>query len=116
MFSSQLHVDQVSHPHTAHIKVLRCHTSCCRFSQWPTQAKARDSSNTHLPRQQQQQQGQANGADHKRKQGDASPGSKAAAAQQQPAAKQQRLERPGKLVGATAAMVVGMQVCLGVDW
>lgn len=61
---------------------------------------------------QQQQQQQANGQEHKRKQGDGSPGSKLAAAQQQPAAKQQRLERPGKLVGATAAMVVGMQVCL----
>lgn len=30
--------------------------------------------------------------------------------QQQPALKQQRLERPGKLAGASAAMVVGMQV------
>jgi hypothetical protein len=56
---------------------------------------------------QQQQQGKrpADSADA----ADAADGDGDGAADQ-PAAKQQRLDRPGRLDGATAAMVVGMQV------
>jgi hypothetical protein len=102
----------------------------CRFSKWSSQPKARDSSNTtqqqRQQQQQQQQQQKANGQqDNKRKQGEGSVAAAAAGAEQQQQQqqqqqsqqgeqplKQQRLEKPGKLDGASAAMVVGMQVCV----
>lgn len=104
-----------------------------RFSLWATQPKARDTSKLtqyqqiQLHQQQQleqqahlQQQRQANGQDHKRKQ--EQPAAAAAAGstaqqqqQQQPAQKHQRLERPGKHTGASAAMVVGIQVIVTND-
>lgn len=79
--------------------------TCCRFSSWSSRPKARNSSGAK-----QQQQAAANGQDHKRKQEEGAGGAAAAVQQQQPVLKQQRLERPGKLEGASAAMVVGMQV------
>lgn len=89
----------------------------CRFSKWASQPKARDSSNTTQQQRQQQQQKADGQQDNKRKQGDGSAAAAGTEQQQQPQQqgqplKQQRLERPGKLDGASAAMVVGMQVCV----
>jgi hypothetical protein len=95
-------------------------TSICRFTKWARWAPVRDMASINAKAKQaaaaKREARSANGSQQQGKRpADAAGGEAAAdggdaAAAEQPAAKQQRLDRPGRLDGATAAMVVGMQV------